>query len=194
MEQDRSLFYTAIVGICAAASIALIGRMVLYEPVELHHPHATVENAAAGVQVPQETAEITLTGAELTTLLRAALPEETPVGDIRLHPCADGTVEASGDLQKEKLQALVAGMPRTLLMLMPERCALRAVLSVGCDRENGELHLAVETIEAGGYGLPKELSGLLSDQLSDAANKALTGRGIRFSSIRVSEDQIAFAL
>lgn len=194
MEQDRSLLYTAILGVCAAASIALVGRMVLYEPVELHQPHAAVENAAAGAQLPEETGEITLSGAELTTLLRAALPEETPVVDIRLRPCADGTLEAAGDLSKEKLQTLVTGTPRTLLLLLPERCALRAVLSAGCDRETGELHLAVETVEAGGYGLPAELSGLLSDELSAAANQALAGRGIRFSSIRISEDQIAFAL
>lgn len=199
MEQDRSLLYTAILGICAVASITLIGRMVLYEPVELHQPRAAVENAAAGMETQTEgsapgDAEVTLTGAELTTLLRAALPEETPVVDIRLRPCADGTVEAKGDLEKEKLKALITGAPRTLLLLMPERCALRAVLSAGCDRETGELHLAVETVEAGGYGLPEELSGLLSDQLSTAANQALTGRGIRFTSIRISEDQIAFAL
>ena len=195
MEQDRSLIYTGILGVCAAASIAIVGRMVLYEPVALHQPHAVVENAAAGAQIAEETAaEITFSGAELTTLLRAALPEETPFGDIRLKPCADGTIEAQGDLLKEKLEALVSGTPRTLLLLMPERCALRTVLSAGCDRETGELQLAVETIEAGGYGLPTQLSGLLSDQLTAAANQALAERGIHFTSIRISEDQVAFAL
>lgn len=195
MEQDRSLIYTAILGVCAAASIAIVGRMVLYEPVELHRPHSPQRHAAAGAQIAEETAaEIAFSGAELTTLLRAALPEETPIGDIRLKPCADGTIEARGDLLKEKLETLVSGTPRTLLLLMPERCALRTVLSAGCDRETGELQLAVETIEAGGYGLPVQLSGLLSDQLTAAANQALTERGIHFTSIRISEDQVAFAL
>ena len=194
MEQERSVLYTVILGACAVSSAVLLGRMALYEPVGLHQPHAAVENASAGAELQPEAAEITLSGAELTTLLRAALPEGVPVGDIRLHPCADGTLEASGNLEKEKLQALVTGAPRTLFLLMPERCALRAVLSAGCERDTGELRLAVETVEAGGYGLPSELSGLLSDQLSLAANEALAGRGIRFSSIRISEDQIAFAL
>ena len=88
------------------------------------------------------------------------------------------------------------GMTRVsnLMLLMPEHTALRAVLSVGCDRGTGRLLLTVESVEAGGYGLPSGLSSLLSDQLSDAANQALSERGVQFSGIRISEDQIAFTL
>jgi len=192
MEQERSFGYTVILGICTIASVALIGKMAFYEPVGLHRPHAAVENAIAGETIAEN--EVSLSGAELTTILRAALPEGTPIGDIRLSPHADGTVEASGSLEKEKLQASLTGVPRTLMLLMPERTALRAVLSAGCDRESGRLLLTVESVEAGGYGLPSGLSSLLSDQLSAAANQALSERGVQFSGIRISEDQIAFTL
>ncbi|MCI8856872.1 MAG: hypothetical protein HFH26_10065 [Clostridiaceae bacterium] len=194
MEQDRSFGYTVILGVCVAASAVLLGRMALYEPAGLHRPHAAVENAAFGSAVPETENEITLTGAELTTLLRAALPENTPVADIRLSPHADGTVEASGSLEKGRLQASIGEVPRTLLLLMPDRLALRAVLSAGCDRSSGLLRLSVESVEAGGFGLPHRLSEVLSDQLSAAANQALAERGIRFSSVRISEDRIAFSL
>ncbi len=195
MEQERSFGYTLILGICAAMSAALLGRMALYEPVGLHRPHAAVENAVAGqAALPADENEIALSGAELTTLLRAALPENTPVGDIRLRPHANGTVEASGNLEKEKLQSSLNGVSRTLLLLMPERCTLQAVLRAGCDRDTGALRLTVESLEAGGFGLPSGLSELLSSQLSSAANQALSARGIHFSSVRISEDQIAFAL
>ena len=100
MEQDRSFGYTVILGVCVAASAMLLGRMALYEPAGLHRPHAAVENAAFGSAVPEAENEITLTGAELTTLLRAALPENPPGADIRLSPHADGTVEASVNLEK----------------------------------------------------------------------------------------------
>jgi len=79
-------------------------------------------------------------------------------------------------------------------IVVPERLALRAVLSAGCDRSSGLLRLSVESVEAGGFGLPQKLSEILSDQLSAAANQALAERGIRFSSVRISEDRIAFAL
>lgn len=196
MEQERSFGYTVILGVCAVASAALIGKMAFYEPVGVHRPHAAVENAIAGGMLPtgegQAENEVTLTGAELTTLLRAALPENTPIGDIRLSPRANGTLEASGSLEKSRLE--LSGASRTLLLLMPEQISLGAVLRAGCERSSGELQLTVESIEAGGYGLPDGLSGLLSEQLTAAANQALSSRGIHFSSVRISEDRISFAL
>lgn len=194
MEQERSFGYTVVLGVCAAASAVMIGRMAFYEPVGVHRPHAAVENAIAGGMLPagEGEGEVTLTGAELTTLLRAALPENTPIGDIRLSPRANGTLEASGSLEKARLE--LTGAPRTLLLLMPERISLGAVLRAGCERSSGALQLTVESIEAGGYGLPDGLSGLLSEQLTTAANQALSARGIRFSSVRIAEDRISFAL
>lgn len=193
MDQERSFCYTLILGVCALISAVLLGRMLLYQPVAVHRPFAPVENAVSG-STPQSAGEITLSGEELTTLLRAALPAETPVDGVTLSLYADGTLEATGDLRKERLQKLVDGSARTLILLMPETCELRAVLSAGCDRETGELRLTVEELEAGGFGLPRELSGLLSEQLTRAANQALAEKGIRFSSIRITKDQIAFSL
>lgn len=195
MEQERSFGYTVILGVCAVVSAVLIGKMVFYEPVGLHRPHAAVENAIAGSSLPvgeEALGEVTFSGAELTTLLRAALPEDAPVGDLRLRPRANGTLEASGSLEKEKLR--LSGASRTLLLLLPERVTLGAVVRAGCDRESGALQLTAESLEAGGYGLPEGLAGLLSEQLTAAVNHVLEEKGIHFSSVCISEDCITFVL
>ncbi len=169
MEEERSLVYTLILGVCMLLSLLLIGRMLLGQPEEAP---ATDGNGAGGMQIDQiqeEAREFKLTENDLSTLIVNALsfrPDRIVTQISR-----DGTVSLSATVNRETVlqNGIVSGGLRTALMFLPEKCGMQGEWRAGFT--DGTVKLECIRIEIAGISLPENAAGAATMQLMKSLNE-----------------------
>ncbi len=169
MEEERSLVYTLILGVCMLLSLLLIGRMLLGQPEEAP---VTDGNGAGEMQIDQarreEAREFKLTENDLSTLIVNALSFKPDRIDTQIS--RDGTVSVSATVNRDTVlqSGIVSGGLRTALMFLPEKCGLQGEWRAGF--AEGAVRLECIRMEVAGISLPENAAGFATMQLTKSLN------------------------
>ncbi len=173
LEEERSLVYTLILGVCMLLSLLLIGRMLLGRPEEAP---ATDGNGTGGTQTeqsqpqaPDEPREFQLTENDVSTLIVNALMFEPERIDTKI--TRDGTVAVSATVNRDTVlrSGIVSGGLRTAMMFLPEECGLQGEWKAGF--ESGTVKLECKRIEVASISLPENTAGAATMQLEKSLNE-----------------------
>lgn len=204
--------YLAVMCVSLICCLTLLGSVVLDRPLtartEDHVPVLRLEQegehgslpAAETEQPGEELREtalpqsgVLLTGARLQTLLEEALPEDFPAERIGVE-LEDGLLELEMAVRRQTLIAYLKqrgarfSLAQSLaLKLLPSQLQAKATFAVAADEAG--LHFTPLSLQAGEKSIA--LSGLPQDvfgAVDQAANSALAGRDIRFSSAQWTEE------
>ncbi|MDO5142974.1 MAG: hypothetical protein Q4D31_08155 [Eubacteriales bacterium] len=169
MQEEKSLVYTLILGVCMLLCLLLIGRMLLGQKPD----------AAPRPAPPQEEGTqmgIRLDEQMLSTLLTQALPFK-PEG-MAVQIGADGIVAVSVAVQRQTLadSGLVPGDLRTALLFLPERCKVYGAWRVAA--QDGALSVQCTRAELAGIALPAAVTDVLSAAIDAALAQYLAEQQI----------------
>ena len=203
--------YLAVMCVSLICCLTLLGSVVLDRPLtaqtEDHVPVLRLEQeeheilTAAEPDLSGETAQetalpqsgVVLTGQRLQTLLEEALPADFPAESIGVE-LENGLLELEMAVRRQTLIAYLKqrgarfSLAQSLaLKLLPSQLQAKATFAVAADEAG--LHFTPLSLQAGDKSIA--LSGLPQDvfgAVDQAANSALAGRDIRFSSAQWTEE------
>lgn len=189
MEHEKSFIYTLILGACMLISLAMIGKMLLYEPVPMHTPHA-ITRVAPYTQNDKQEDTMIITEQEAAELLSARLPDDFAVSDLSVAIGADGLLCAQGTVQKSSIAAhLDQGLARSALLFLPDSFELRIECTV--HYQNDAVVLTPKSFSAGTLELSGDvLPASFVQMFNTALNEALHSRMGSYASIRMGEGEI----
>ncbi len=181
MEEERSLLYTVILGVCMLLSLLLIGRMLLGHPDEAPVADGTGQGVAqpetdTEPQPEDEVNEIQLTENDLSTLIVQKL-SFTP-DRIAVQISRDGTVSINATVRRDTLleSGVVSGGLRTALMFLPEECGMQGAWTVSL--RDGTIALADGRMEVAGISLPGPAVEAATGKIAEGLNQVIAGWNI----------------
>lgn len=182
----QKLWYPLCMFLCVLVCATLIGRMILHTDLPLHTPRTTVQRAAQ--RIPEaEARQIVLDSGSLTTLLVRQLPADFPLTDLSIQISSSNQLLCSAQLQPAQLD-----LPRAATALLPDRCTLSAVISIGY--ADDALVLQATRLKLGGLLLPHTLLSPIVKSLSDALTTGLQAQGIQLQSLNVQDEKLCIGL
>lgn len=186
MEQEKSFWYTLVLGACMIGCLLLVGRMLLYRPAPVFvPPHAG--GVTESQREEQDGQKMQFTDQDLSAMLRERLPDHLPVQDLTITTRQNGTVRVEGMLEKASLEEMAqGGVLRSALMFLPRTFPIQLVLQART--EGAELLLTPVEAHAGGLQIPMDmLSEEICQTLNRLVNAALQEKGGDYQKITVVE-------
>ena len=166
MQEQKSVVYTIILGICMLLCLLLMGKMLLSRSEVSAAPSAPEEDTAMELHITED---------EIASMIEQALP--FPIEGTAVKISREGTVAVTTAVRRQTLSdsGLVPGKLRTALLFLPERCKLYGEWNAAV--EDGALRLSCRTIRLEGFALPEQTAQTLSDALAAQWNTCMEERG-----------------
>lgn len=150
---QRSTGYTIVLGVCMLLCLLLVSKLLLGTPEASAPPtHRVV------VRVTEE---------QIGTLLTEALSDRGT--EVQVHIQKEG-IEVQATLERRALETYDWG--RTLLLFLPEQCALRANWTPQYDKQTG-LMLQCQTMTIAGMDVPVQTANRITEVLTQAIQTLL---------------------
>ncbi len=175
MGEEKSAWYTIVLGVCLLLCLLMLGRMLIgrsdnetlpggAEPVE------TVPEEEQQ-QEPQPSLVMTMNESDLANFLLQYLPF-TPRG-LAVNISADETASLSMNVDKAELEesGLLTGHFRAAAQVLPEKCSLAG--EWGAEAEQGKLNFTCRSAQLNGTDLPQTAADLVTSAMTDALNRKL---------------------
>ncbi len=182
MDEERSLVYTLILGVCMLLSLLLIGRMLLGRPVDVPSSDDSSQSTSPSEQYAEKPPEeevqgIQLTENDLSTLIVQAL-SFTP-DRIASQISRDGTVTINATVRRQTLldSGIISGGLRTALMFLPDECGMHGAWKVFL--KDGETCLSCIRLDVIGISLPEKAAEAATGQIEEKLNKVISEWGIK---------------
>ena len=179
MQEQKSVVYTIILGVCMLLCLLMLGRMLL----------GRADTGAAPAAPEEDTAmELHITEDEIAAMLAQAVP--IPLDSTAVRISREGTVAVTVAVERQALSdsGLVPGRLRTALLFLPAQCRLYGEWNVTI--ENGVLCLLCRTMQLEGFTLPGEAAQALSDAFAAQWNKQLEAQSFTPRSVRWTDGEV----
>ncbi len=186
MQEEKSLVYTLVLGICMLLCLLMIGRMML------GHPEAERQAGQSGTDAgEQEETQMGMQFSEedLQELMVQALPFSPTDFTVRIGE--DGTISITAEVRRQDLadSGLVPGNLRTALLFLPESCKISGAWTVALE-DNG-VTMQCRRVEIAGIDLPDEAAATLSEQIGSAIDRYLSERQITPSELQWEDGKLS---
>lgn len=179
MQEEKSLVYTLILGICMLLCLLMIGRMMLGHPEAETRP---IPPGDAAEEQEDQNVGFRLSEEGLREMIMQALPFAPDDLSAAIH--ADQTISIKASVQRQTLadSGLIPGNLRTALLFLPDSCEVSACWTASV--QDGAIFLQCRQAEIAGITLPEDITAAVSGQIADAINQQLAAQKIAPAELR----------
>lgn len=170
MEEERSMAYTIILGVCMLLCLLMIGRMLLGHPEQSPVEHSPTEITEQGEN------RITINDESLCGMLQQSM--SLPDNSLAVHISENGTVSVDMQIGRENLKEneMIPDGLRTAALFLPEQCKLRGIWQVGLQKEM--ITLASTEVQLNDLTLPNNMTDAITQKLEDVIDAYLSRQEI----------------
>ena len=179
MQEQKSVVYTIILGVCMLLCLLLLGKMLL------GRSEIPVEPAA-----PEEgsTMEFHITEDDIASALTGVLP--SAIEETAVQISKTGTISVTAAISRQALSdsGLAPGQLRTALLFLPEQCRLYGAWRAAV--ADGALRLDCCSLSLEGYTLPEQAAQALSDELTRQCGIRMEQEGFSPRSVQWQDGEV----